>query len=199
MPSRKEAQPGRIGHRKDRRHSSTERVNTTRADDEHCNTALQQINAMDDIPDSDAIEFSATESPTLRRPQHPAYELSEKPTVNQSHISLFQRPKSSVSLPKDEGFTFGARQDRQVNVRIGKQQQIRPNSPAEKSSQRTQSAGKASEIPDVVPPKEKHRYVTELNTFERKLKACALALYLLHPLILPKSSPRTLPLQFEWT
>jgi hypothetical protein len=199
MPSRKEAQPGRIGHRKDRRHSSTERVNTTRADDEHFNAALQQINTVGDLPALDAIEFSATESPTLRRLQHPAYELSEGSTVNQSHISLFQRPKSLVSLPKDEGFTFGARQDRQVNVRIGRQQEIRPNSPAEKSSQRTQSAEKPNETPDVVPLKEKHRYVAELNTFERKLKACALALYLSNPLILPKSPPRTLPLQFGWT
>jgi hypothetical protein len=199
MPSRKEAQPGRIGHRRDRRHSSTERVNTTRADDEHFNAALQQINAVGDLPALDAIEFSATESPTLRRLQHPAYELSEGSTVNQSHISLFQRPKSSVSLPKDEGFTFGARQDPQINVRIGRRQQIRPNSPAEKSSQRTQNAEKANETPDVVPPKEKDRYVAELNTFERKLKACALALYLLNPLILPKSSPRPLSLQFGWT
>src|SRR5437868_1611458 len=79
MPSRKEAQPGRIGHRKDRRHSSIERVNTARADNEHCNAALQQVNTVDDLPALDAVEFSATESPTLRRLQHPAYELSEGP------------------------------------------------------------------------------------------------------------------------
>jgi hypothetical protein len=156
--------------------------------------ALQQINTVDDLPASDAIEFSATASPTLRRLQHPAYELGEGPAVNQSHISPFQQPKGSVSLPKDEGFTFGARQDRHINVRIGRQQQIRPNS-TEKSSPKTQSAEKANETPDVAPPKEKHRYVAELNTFEPKLKACALALCLLNPLILPNSSPRTLPLQ----
>jgi hypothetical protein len=199
MPSRKEAQSGRIGHRKDWRHSSTERVNTARADDEHCNVALQQINAVDDLPALDAIEFSATESPTLRRLQHLAYELSEGPAVSQPHISLFQRPKSSVSLPKDEGFAFRAHQDRQINVSIGRQQQIRPNSPTEKLGQGTQSAEKANETSDVVPPKEKHRYVVELNTFEPKLRACTLALYLLNPLILPKSSLRTLPLQFGQT
>ena len=126
----------------------------------------------------------------LRTRQHPAYELSEGPAVNQPHISLFQRRKSSVSLPKDEGFTFGVRQDRQINVRIGRQQHIRPNSPTGKSSQRTLSAEKANETPDVVAPKEKHRYVAELNIFEPKLKACALALYLLPLLTLPKSSPR---------
>jgi hypothetical protein len=196
MPSRKKAQSGRIGHHKDRRHSSTERVNTARADAEHCNVALQQINAVDDLPALDAIEFSATESPTLRRLQHLAYELSEGPAVNQPHIPLFQRPKSSVLLPRDEGFTFRAHQDRQIKVSIGRQQQRRPDSPTEKSGQETQSAEKANETPDVVPPKEKHRYVAELNTFEPKLRACALALYLLNPLILPKSSQRTLPLQF---
>lgn len=192
MPSRKEAQSGIIGQRKDRRHCSSEKVNTVLADNELCNAALRQINAVDDLPAPDSIEFSATESPTLRRLQHPAYELSEGPAVSQSHISPSQRPKSSASLPKDEGFAFDARQDRQINVRIGRQQQIRPNSPTEKSTQRTRSAEKASERP----LREKHRYVADLSTFEPKLKPCALALYLFSPLILPNSSPRTLPLQF---
>jgi hypothetical protein len=182
MPSRKEAQSGGIGQRKDRHHCSTERVNTALTGDELRNVALPQINTGDDLPAPDSIEFSATESPTLRRLQHPAYKLSEGLAVSQSHITPSQRPKSSAPLPKDEGFAFGARQDRQINVRIGRQQQIRPNSPTEKANK--------------TPPREKHRYVAELSTFEPKLKPCALALYLFSPLILPNSSPRTLPLQF---
>jgi hypothetical protein len=178
----------------DWRHSSTERVNTARIDDDHCNVALQQINTVDDLPAPDSMEFSATESATLRRLQHLAYELSEGPAASQPHISLSQRPKSPAPLPEDEGFTFGACQDRQINVRIGRQQQIRPNFPTEKSTQKTQGAEKANKTP----PREKHRCVPELSTFEPTLKPCALVRYLFSPLVLPNSSQRTLPLQFGW-
>jgi hypothetical protein len=193
MPSGEEAQSNLIGQRMDRRHSSTEGVNAARADDDHCNVALQQINTVDDLPAPDSIEFSATESATLRRLQHLAYELSEGPAASQSHISVSQRSKSSASLPEDEGFAFGARQDRQINVSIGRQQQIRPNSPTEKSTQRTHGAEKANETP----PREKHRCVAERSIFEPTLKPCALALHLFSLLILPNSSPKTLPLQFR--
>jgi hypothetical protein len=188
MPSRKEAQSGRIEQHGDRCYSSTERAYTTHAG-KHYNVATQQINTADA---SDSINFSARESPAFPRLPYLAYGPSKGSIVNQSHLSLFQRSKSSASLPKVDGFSFGARRDRQMNTRKGRQQQIRPNFRTGKSTQRTQSAEKASEA-----PRAKYRYVAELSAFGPKLKPCALALYLFSPLSLPNSSSGTQPLHFE--
>src|ERR1700733_1312215 len=192
MPSRKEAQSSRIGQHMDRRHSSTERANTARVDDEHCNVALQQINTMDDLPAPGSIESSATESETLRRLQHPAYELSEEPAASQSHISLSQRPKSPAPLPEDEGFTFSTRQDRQINIRIGRPQQIRPTSPAEQSTRRMQGAEKANGTPH----REKHRCVADHSTFKTNSETLCLSVLPVQPSdpaeLVPKDSATTI-------
>jgi hypothetical protein len=165
MPSGKEAQHGRAGHRKVRQHSVPERVNTARPDEEYCNIALQQVNALDELPTSEA-ELAFTDSPTVQRLQHKVYELSEGPGADQQHIPLLQRPTSSGSLPKDECFTFEARQHREIYVRREKQPPIQRES---LSQQRGQSAENADESLGVAPLDKTHRYVVDLTMFETKL------------------------------
>jgi hypothetical protein len=164
MPSKKEAQHSRGGHRQGRRHSSPERVNTARADEEHYNMALQQVNAEDDLPASE-FEFSCTDSPTIQRLQHEVYELAEGPAVDQQHVLLLQRPKSSGSSLEGQRFTFEAHQHREINLRRENQPRIERGSLSQRSSQRRQSAGNAGKQSTMAAIDKKHRYAYGLNKF----------------------------------
>jgi hypothetical protein len=165
MPSSKEPQHGRGGHRKGRCHSSPERVNTARPDEEHCNMALQLVNAVDELPASE-VEVSITDSPTLQRLQREVYELSEMPAADQPQIALFQRPTSSGFLSAGERFTFGTRRRRGMDVRREKQPPIQKESLPRQSSKGSQSAKKAGEQPDVPALDEEHRYFVGQNEVE---------------------------------
>jgi hypothetical protein len=157
MPSKKEAQHSRGGHRKGRRHSSPERINTARADEKHYNMALHQVNAADDLPASE-VEFSCTDSPTIQRLQHEVYELPEGPAADQQQVLLFQRPRSSGSLLEGQFFKFEARQHREIYLRRENQLQIHQSSLSQRSSQRLQGAGNVSKQPDIAAIDEEQRY-----------------------------------------
>ena len=162
MPSRKEAQHNRGGFRKARRHSSPERVNTARPDEEHCNLALQQINAEDEMPASE-VSFDVVDSPSLQRLKHEAYDLSEGPAAAESQLSLLQRPKSSGSLQEGDGFTFGARLHREMNLRRERQPPLQRESLPQQPVQVSQAAQKTGQWPGMSPCDGTQRCVTNIS------------------------------------
>ena len=194
MPSNKEAQHSRGGHRKSRRHSSPERINTARADEEHYGLALKQVNGEDELPASDAT-FSLADSPAFLRLQQEAHEFQEGLAEIEQQISLFQRPKSSGSLPETDAFAFAARQDREMNVRRAKQNPMARISPPVQSRQRSQSAENTGERPDASCRNGKHRYVASPSFMGLGLTTVATAPRILSNPTPPDQCPRILRLQ----
>jgi hypothetical protein len=162
MASGKVAQCNRGGHRKVRRQSTPERVNTARPDEGHFNFALKQVNALEELPASE-IAFSFTDSPTVRRLHHEAYELSDGSAAAQAPMPFFQRPTSSGSLEKGQYFTFGARQHREINVRREKQPPIERQYLLQKSISGGESAVSGGKQPVATPLEAERRYL--LNPF----------------------------------
>lgn len=162
MASGKAAQHGRGGHRKVRRHSTPERINTARPDEEHFNVALAQVNALEELPASE-VGFPFTDSPTVRRLYHEAYELSDGPAAAQAQMPFVQRPTSSASLQKGEYFTFGARQHRDINVRREKQPPTQRQSLLQQSSPGSQGTANGGKQSFMAPVDETHRYLLSLN------------------------------------
>ena len=160
MPSRTEAKHDRSGPRLGRRHSSPERVNTARPDEEHCNLALEQVNAEEELSDSE-VDVSFTDSPDVQRLKHEPYDPREEPAATELQIAPFERPKSSGSL--QNSFTFKARQDREINLRRGKKPIVQHESLPQQSTQTGKTAQDASGQPDVDPHHCEPRYSNSLS------------------------------------
>lgn len=162
MASGKAAQHGRGGHRKVRRHSTPERINTARPDEEHLNVALEQVNALEELPASE-VGFPFSDLPTVRRLYHEAYELTDGPAAVQAQMPFVQRPKCSAPLKKGECFTFGARQHQEINAQREKQPPIQRQSLLQQSSPRSQGTADGGKRSFVASVDETHRYLLNLN------------------------------------
>ena len=160
MPWGKDAQYGRGGHRKVRQHSTPERANTARADEEQCNIALLQVNALDESP-------PCADSPTIQRLQHEIHEPSEDTATDQPQMPFLHRPTSSGLLPEGECFKFQTRQSREINLRREKKPLIQQDCLLPQPSPKSPSAENPNQQSCVEPVDEKKRYVLHLTTFER--------------------------------